>query len=216
MKLFSPDSKFMQAMSRVADLVIINVLYILCCIPIITIGAATTALYTACSKMAYEKDGGLYRAFFRSFKENFGQSTILWLIYILAGGIIGVDIYFFSCMQKPLSYIGIVFCTSMILLLMVVSYTFPLLCHFENPKMTTVKNAIMMSIGYLPRSVVMLLINALPWILLFSNTMLFFQTGFIWFFFYFSFAAYINSLLLKKVFRPYLGDGDDIDPEDEE
>ena len=215
MKLFSPDSKFMQAMSRIADLVIINVMYVICCLPVFTIGAATTALYTVCSKMVYNDDAKLYRTFFRSFKENFGQSTVLWLIYLLTGAVLAVDIYFFSQIPKPAAYIGILFCTFMALLFMVASYTFPLLCHFENTKLTTVKNALMMSLAYLPRTILIVIINLLPFFLLIYDFMMFLQTGFIWFFLYFSAAAYMNSMLLKKVFRPYLGDGKEEETEED-
>ncbi|MGI5976697.1 MAG: YesL family protein [Candidatus Limivicinus sp.] len=215
MKLFSPDSKFMQAMSRLADLAVINMMYVICCLPVITIGAASTALYTVCSKMVYNRDSRLYRTFFKSFKENFKDSTILWLIYLVTALVLIADIYFFSQMPSPISYAGILFCIFFLLLSMVVSYTFPLLCHFENTKLGTVKNALTMSLAYLPRTIIILVLNALPWVLLWKNMLMFLQTGFIWFFLYFSAAAYLNCLLLKKVFRPYLGEEEEMSVEDE-
>ena len=80
---FSPDSKFMQTMSRLADLVVLNLLFLVSCVPLFTIGAASTAMYTVCFQLGTEKESGIFRTYFRSFRENFKQSTILFLILAL-------------------------------------------------------------------------------------------------------------------------------------
>ena len=67
---FSLDSKFMQAMSRVADLIILNVIYLVTCLPVITIGAASTALYTVCFRLGTAREGSLVKGYFRAFRDD--------------------------------------------------------------------------------------------------------------------------------------------------
>ena len=81
--IFAPDSKFMQAMARVSDLVILNLLFLLSCVPLITIGAASAALYTVCFRIGTDREQGVCRSYFRAFRENFRQGTILWLIAVV-------------------------------------------------------------------------------------------------------------------------------------
>ena len=67
---FSLDSKFMQAMSRVADLIILNVIYLVTCLPVITIGAAGTAMYTVCFRLGTDREGSLVKGYFRAFRDE--------------------------------------------------------------------------------------------------------------------------------------------------
>ena len=67
---FSLDSKFMQVMSRVADLIILNVIYLVTCLPVVTIGAASTALYTVCFRLGTAREGSLVKDYFRAFRDD--------------------------------------------------------------------------------------------------------------------------------------------------
>ena len=91
MKLFNLDSPVMVFLSKVANLMILNVLTIICCIPIFTAGAAITALYYVTIKMARGDDPYIIKGYFKSFKENFKQATIIWLIMLVVIAIIAVD-----------------------------------------------------------------------------------------------------------------------------
>ena len=92
MKLFNLDSPVMVFLSKVANLMILNVLTIICCIPIFTAGAAITALYYVTIKMARGDDPYIIKGYiFKSFKENFKQATIIWLIMLVILAIIAVD-----------------------------------------------------------------------------------------------------------------------------
>ena len=98
--MFGIDSKFYEVVSRIADLVVVNLLFVLCSLPIITIGASTTALYGVTKKMAENREGYIFRNYFRLFKENFKQSTIMWSILLLLALIPTIDLYiinFFIC-----------------------------------------------------------------------------------------------------------------------
>ena len=200
---FSPDSKFMQAMARVYDLVILNLLFLLSCVPLITIGAASAALYTVCFRIGTDREQGIFRSYFQAFRENFRQGTILWLIAVVffCAGI--VNVFLFYSMEGPLHYLFLLMTALVVLELLIYSYAFPLISQFHNKNLPTLKNALFLSLGYLPRSLVIAVVNVFPLALALVDPYLFLQTGFLWAFLYFSAAAYINALLLKKVFAPY-------------
>lgn len=200
---FSPDSKFTQAMSRVADLVILNVLFLVSCIPLVTVGAASTALYTVCFRIGTDREQGVFLSYFRAFRENFKQGTILWLIFVVFLGAGIVNVFLFYSMEGPLHYLSLLMTAILIFGILMYSYAFPLISQFSNATLPTLKNAFCLSLGYLPRSLVIAVLNVFPLALALVDLYLFVQVGFIWAFVYFSAAAYINALLLKKVFAPY-------------
>ena len=88
------DNVVTRGLGKVADFMILNVLWIICSIPIVTIGAATTAMYSVMLRLVKDEEGYIVKGFFKAFKENFKQSTIMWLIYMVVGTIIFVDINF--------------------------------------------------------------------------------------------------------------------------
>ena len=97
-----------------------------------------------------------------------------------------------------------VFLILLVLVFLIGSYTFPLLSQFQNGNMATLKNALILSLGYLPRSILVVFINVFPFVLMLFDFYLFLNTAFLWAGIYFAAAAYINSVLLKKVFAPYI------------
>lgn len=201
---FSPDSKFMQAMGRIADLVTLNLLFLLSCVPLVTIGAASTALYTVCFRIGTEREQGVCRSYFQAFRENFKQGTILWLIlalFLITGFLNTLLLY---SLEGELHYLFLLTAILLVLAVMIFSYAFPLVSQFSNDIRSTLKNALFLSLGYLPRSVLIVGLNAFPLVLALLDLYVFLQAGFLWVFLYFSAAAYLNTLLLKKVFAPYL------------
>lgn len=204
--LFSPDSRFMQAMGRIGDLLLLNFVFLLSCVPLFTIGAASAALYTVCFRIGTPREQGVVGSFFRAFRENFRQGTALWLILLFCGGTACLNILAFAGMSGPLRYAALVFAILLALVLLMAGYAFPLLSRFRNSTRGTFRNALILSLGYLPRSILIAAINAFPFALLLLEPYLFFSTGFVWIAVYFSAAGYINSLLLKKVFAPYTAD----------
>lgn len=202
--LFDPESQIMQILSRFCDIVILNLVFLLTCIPIFTIGAANTALYDVVFRMDTDREGKLLPTYFHSFRENFRQSTILWLALLLFGVATYVNMTRFSVLGEHSYLLGYgLFIVSMLVLVLEVflfSYSFPLLSRFRNSTRQTVINALLLAIGNLPRTLVVAVINCFPWALLIMNFYAFMQLGFIWLAMYFAAAAYFNSRVLKKIF----------------
>ena len=203
MKLFSPDSKFMRAMSALGDLFLLNLVFLLCCVPIVTIGAAAAALYTVAFRLVRGTEGHVLDAFFRAFRENFRRATPLWLLLALAGGVAVLDIWIFAALTGVLRLVEIPFVLLLLLALFTAGYAFPLQSQFDNTVKGTLKNALILSVGTLPRTLVITALNVFPFALLLLDTYLFLNAGFIWVFLYFSAVAFLNAKLLEKVFAPY-------------
>ncbi len=201
MSLFSPDSKIMQALTRICDLVLLNLLFLLTCLPIFTMGAASAALYDMCFRMYTDEEGGIFLGYFRAFGRNFRQSTPIFLLLLLIAAVAGFDFYLFALQEAPLSYLAILALPILALTAMTYGYAFPLVSQFDNSMGCTLKNALLLAVAYLPRTLCVTALNILPLLLLLRPDV-FFDIGIMWVVIYFSATAYVNALILRKVFAP--------------
>ena len=163
MKIFNLDSPLMQFLGKVADLMIINILTMLCCLPIITVGPALTAAHYVCLKMVRDEECYIVRSYFKSFKENFKQGVLIWLIILAAILILAGDYYIITKsgleFSKVLTTAIIVVA---IVLLMVTIFIFPTLAKFDNTIKATFKNAFFMAILQLPKTALMVVLYVAP------------------------------------------------------
>lgn len=166
MKFLSIDSPLMQMMSKVADLMIINLLTVACMIPLITAGAALTAMHYQVLKIVRDEECYVVRGYFKAFKENFKQSTAIWLIMLLIGLILGGDFYIIYSSGKEFHVIfraimgAVAIFTAFTFL-----YVFPVQAKFINPVFQTIKNAMAISILQAPKSILMLILYVAPIVL---------------------------------------------------
>lgn len=163
MKFFDPDSQFMQMLNIVTDLIILNFLAFICCIPIVTIGASMTALHYSVLKIVRDEDGYIVKGFFKSFKQNFRQATIIWLIFLLVFALVLGDLFILN--NSTIAYASefqIVVMAAGILALLAFVYVFPLLAKFDNTIFRTIKNAFGMSIIQFPRTLIIIAVNCVP------------------------------------------------------
>lgn len=162
--LFDTDGFLMRALTKIADMVWLNILFLICSIPIFTIGASTTALYYVTFKTIKDEEGYISRDFFHSFKQNFKQSTIVWLVLLVLYAILGLDLTILLRMDSSMADAGIVLVMIPGLLILFVGiYVFPLLSRFENTTKATVKNALLLSIANIPRTLLALVVTiAIP------------------------------------------------------
>ncbi len=202
--LFSPDSWLMQALSRIWDLVMLNLLFLLSCVPVFTIGAASAALYTVCFRMDTDREEGMYRTYFSAFRQNFKQGTLLFLLFVLFLGLTVFNLLFFAFQPGALRFLSFLFVPVLALLVLMYTYAFPHLCLFSSPTMDVLKNSLLLGIGYLPRSLLAAVLNLCPAIVFWMNLYTFAKMALLWILLYFSAAAYLNARILHKAFAPYL------------
>ncbi len=151
-QFFNPDSPIMQFITKITSSVYLNILWFICCLPVFTAGASTTALFYVTLKMAKNEEGNLTRAFFYSFKENFKQSTKIWLILLTLGIAMAFDGYVFYHMRfdNILWTIGTaIFLVALAAYAIVLMYTFPLLARFNNTTKAMFKNSIVIGMRFL-------------------------------------------------------------------
>lgn len=204
-KFLNPDSPLMRFMTKVADLMILNILFLVSCLPIFTIGAAWTGLYAVTLKMVRDQEGSIAKSYFRAFRRNFRQATALWL-GILVLGLIGlVDIRILNGIDTAWSR-GLKYAveTLMLLLLMVLQYLFPLIAKFEAGLLTHVKNACLMALAYLPKTALMTAaVLGAVYLSLWNNLTISIAIA-LWPVVGFALLAFGNSGILAKIFEGFL------------
>lgn len=203
--LFDIDNPVFAFLSRVADLCLLNLLFILCSLPIVTMGPALSALYYQTLKMVRNEEGYIVRGFFHSFRQNMRQGIIVHLIMLLAGVLIYADLRIVMNMENGMqSPLFLVFLLSSLLYFMVFIYIYPLLARWENPIGVNFKNALAMAVGHLPQTALMLIVTLLPLIGLLSFSVR--GLSFMMLFFIiigFALMAFINSFFLVRIFDIY-------------
>ena len=201
-------------MSRVADLIILNLLFLLCCIPIVTIGPAITAMYYVTMKMVRNEESYIARSFFKSFKENFKQGIAIWMMALVLILLEFMDFFIMKQLSGGI-YTVVKYGLLVIALLMamILQYVFPLLAKFYNTVKNTIRNALLMSLRHLPYTILMLLINIAPIIAMLLNTMIFSYGILAYFLLGFSTLAFANSFFLVKIFDKYIPQDEDAEEE---
>jgi|GEM_PF-43205 len=157
--IFNLDSPIMRFLSRVADLMILNLLFLLCSIPLVTIGASWTALTYVTLKMKDEEEGYLWKSFLHSFRINFRQSTIIWLIMLVFGVIFGTELLMLRGAEGNVNAaMRVMVLIAIVLWLFEFVYVFALQARFYNTIRQTFMNALLMALANAPRSVAMVAI----------------------------------------------------------
>ena len=210
-KLFNMDNKFFTVMGRVADLIMLNVVCLICCLPIVTIGASLTALHYVTLKMARNEESYIIRSFFKSFKQNFKQATIINLIMLVIAAILYMDLNIVTNLGGTMSQVlYILFIAFGIIYLMVFLYIYPVLAKFYNSIKNTFRNAFLMSIRHLPYTLLMAVITLIPLAVFFvpnvrAQSLLFM----VLILFGISLEAFINGHFLVRIFDKYITEDTD-------
>lgn len=204
---FNVDGPFISGLTKVADVFILNLLLILCSLPIFTFGAAYTAMHYVTLKMVKDEDCYIAKSFFKSFKQNFKQSTIIWLIMLLIGFVLYFDLRVMNGEYADIVSISDSFKKVMSVLLMAATvfytftivYVFPVLARFDNSVKNTMRNALLMSIKHFPYTLAIILITFAPLIFIYLS-----PRALILVFVIFGLIAYCNSFFFVKIFEQYM------------
>ena len=205
-KLF--NNRFIDGISKIADVILISFYFLACSLPLVTIGASSTALYYATHKCIY-KGRGYTTEFFHSFKDNFKQSTLSWLIFILLYAILGGDIYItrnYLSPDSPFAAASIFFMVLLVFTVLWAIYHFAYIARFENGFKESFKVSAVFMIANIGWTLVILVLLIAIYYLCYR------------FLFLILFAPGIISCtlhpILEKVFRKYMTE-EDIAKEDE-
>lgn len=193
-------------MTKVFDVVTLNVLWLVGCIPIVTIGASTTALYYMIMKMVRDEEEGIFWGFWHSFKENLRQSIPITLLFLGLSGILAADFHILGNSKEETASVAYGVCVTLLILEgAVLGYVFPLLARFENTTKNTLVNAAKIAASHLPQTACILTVNFLPFIWLVASPETFSRIFWLWFFAGTGASAWLNSLLLVRIFDSISG-----------
>lgn len=198
------DGRVMNFLSRLGDMFILNVLYLISCIPVVTIGAATTALYYNTLKMAENRESYVWREYWKAFRQNFKQATIVWMILLACIFILGSDVLLLGGMSKALgSVVALIVIVLGIFLIMTGVYVFPVLARFDNTVKNTFKNALIMAVRHLPSTIVIVILHGLPLLPAMVSIQVFLKGALVVLLFTVSILAYFQSKLFTRIFSNY-------------
>ena len=202
-RFFSYDGGLMQTLSKLFDCICLAILWIICCVPIFTVGASTTALYYAYNKAIRQKRSYAFKEFFHGFKISFKQSTVVWLMVLLLYVVTIFDIMILRGVSGSVGFAKIVlaFILAMIVLVtMWVTYVFPYMARFENHTKAVLKNSAIIMIANLPWSILLLVLFVISAGLFLLIPM----------FGMFAPALYVAfaNLILERIFRKYMSEED--------
>lgn len=218
---FNYESIFMRLLNRIGDVFILSVIFSICCIPVVTIGPALTALYYTAMKGITVGEGYVAKYFFKSFKQNLKQGIAIFLIMALALFVFGVDLWFWlkQWQDARLGFARIMIVISVVMLMvaaMIFIFVFPLQAKFDNKIKVQLRNAFLLSIKFFPTTLAVLLITAIMVFGVYYAPALaiagYFLVGF-------GAMGYINGALFYRCLKAYLvtdEDNDDTSEDDED
>lgn len=201
--MFSIDGPLWRALNLIADVIILHFLWLVCSLPLVTIGASTTALYYAMMKRIRTNEGHVTSNFWQSFKSNFRQATILWLIVTVVSAVMWLDFNFCFTWGGTAGHIMLAGCALLLVPCWItLLYLFPVLSKFEGSNYTVFKNALLMSVRHLPMTLLLTVIWGMVWLMLaifppFTGLMPISGAGLL---------AWVTSHIYIQVFRTYLPD----------
>lgn len=194
-RIFDMENPLMRALGAICDLLVFNILTAICCLPVVTAGAALTALNGQMLRYIRGEDSSVVRPYFRAFRANIKQGSLLGLLFLAAAAVFFVDYQMAVAVLPPLRVAVI---AAALIVGAIAIYAFALSARYENTLWNTLKNAASLSVAFFPKTLGMLLFTVGLWVVCLN----FFQYALpVLMMFGLSLPAYICALLLDGVFQ---------------
>ncbi len=193
--LLSPEGPLMAFFTKLAQTAWLNLLWLVGSLPLLTLGASTTALYTVTLKMAADEEGNITSQFFKAYKENLKEATKVWALLLAGGLVLALDGYVLYHLRYENAFWTLLFAVLLVMVLgyvLILLYVFPLMARFENTPLAQIRNALFIALRFLLCSAALLGIHfaMLLVIVRFFTPALVFGEGLV---------AYLSSCLLRGV-----------------
>jgi len=198
-RFFAPDSVFSRIFGTAADLILLNFLFILTSLPVLTIGASCTALCRSVHALL-ESTGSPIKAYLTTWRQEWRQATAIWLVMLTLAAVTATDILWLMSFESVSVVILLPALLTAIVFLSVSAYVFPLLSRFENTTFQMLKNGLILAFAHPLKTFLIMISNLLPAVMLVIFPYWFLQLGFIWLTLGFSLICYSNMRLLRPVF----------------
>ena len=207
--IFNYDNKLMQGLDKFFNVCYLSIVWLLACIPIITISAANTALYYTANKVLKHNRGYVWKEFWGAFRANFKQSTIVWLVTLGLALLMCFDTYVmwkFAAAGYGIGKIYIFFTIVLAFVIMWAVYVFPYIGRFANTTKAIMKNALLLAFAHLPKTLLVfaMFVGCAVLLYLFGFLIVLLPGLYMW----------IKSYIMEGIFRKYMSE-EDRESEDE-
>ncbi|MBP3604802.1 MAG: YesL family protein [Lachnospiraceae bacterium] len=196
-RLFDLENPVWRFIGNIIDMFLLSIYWYLCCLPVITAGSGTTALFYVTLKLTSNQEGYTTASFFKSFKSNFKQATLIWLICLLAGVVLFIDFYWALTSGSSIGASLLpAFVMISVIYLIFISFLFPLLARCENTVKAILGMCFVMSIrNFLPILSTLLVTAGIFSVAIFIFWPLIFIAP--------GLSAYLNSYIYNHILKKY-------------
>jgi len=197
MQFFSPDSKFAKVMTSVGEMMLLNLSWVLASLPLVTIGAANTAMYTVMGRRLRGEGSGTIAPFFKAYWQNLKMGTLFWVAQVF----VTVSLGMILVLPMP-GFFKVIAVVLLILVTTVLSLIYPQIARFRNRWFPYLRNAIILTVLKFRYVFLNLLLVLSPLLLLLAAPVLFFQWSILWVFVGVSAIFYLSAKLMVKILQP--------------
>ena len=170
-------------LTTMADYMLLNLCWLVCSIPIVTIGASSAAMHTILGKMLLDEGGGVVLPFFRAFVVNFKAATLYWLVQLGVMVLLVFNLWFSRQHQSTWSILAVTKWVSILLIIYLQSvsvFVYSQIARYENTFGVYIRNAILLVIKNPIRSLICVAFFAIPFVMVWFNPALFVRTLLLW------------------------------------
>ena len=203
--MYQEQHIIIRILTHIFDFILLNILWLLTSIPVVTLGAATAALYSVMMSVVEKKEGYIIKDYWKAFCRNFKQSTVVWILLLFLGACLWFDLTLIGVVPGLFRQIGtVVLGAVLIFYFMECIFVFPLIAKFENSTGNMIKNALLIPVSRLPYALMILFMTGAAIIVTFLNQRTIMIGAVIWSAIGVSVLSYANSLLLVKMLAPFM------------
>ena len=203
--MYQEQHIIIRILTHIFDFILLNILWLLTSIPIVTLGTATAALYSVMMSVVEKKEGYIIKDYWKAFCRNFKQSTVVWILLLFLGACLWFDLTLIGVVPGLFRQIGtVVLGAVLIFYFMECIFVFPLIAKFENSTGNMIKNALLIPVSRLPYALMILFMTGAAIIVTFLNQRTIMIGAVIWSAIGVSVLSYANSLLLVKMLAPFM------------
>lgn len=204
-KLFQQDNIFNTVMTRIFDFMLLSVLWLICSIPIITIGASTTALFYMTMKMVRDEEEAIIKGFFKAFRQNFRSVFPLTILFLVFVGILVADFHILGSSKEGMAAVLYGGCIALLLAgTAIFSYAFPMEAKFENTTKNIIVNAAKIAVTHLPQTAILLGLNGFIFLWFLISPETFSLIFWVWIFVGPGVVAYLDSIFVVCIFDEFI------------
>lgn len=197
------DNVVLQFLNKMTDLFLLNALFLLCSLPIVTVGASLTSMYAVSLRSIRYGDGYIIKTFFKSFKQSFKQATLAWLLFLVFAVVLFVDYHFWQQVNMGTisNTMKLVSVAIAFFVVMIFQWLFPVIAKMQDSFGRQIKNAAAMAVGYfVPYTLICMLLTFAVAYFVYTNVaamVVMLMIGF-------SLITYVQSFFFYKVFAKFI------------